>query len=708
MSRVVRVDRRDFMKISATAVSGLILGVHVPMNEAEAVGTGAELKPNVFVAIDTDGKVTIWMPRPEMGQGSHTGLTMILADELEADWERIELVQALAGPRDVWGSMTAGGSSSIRQFWGPMGDAGAAAREMLTAAAAVRWGVPVETCRAEEHAVHRGTTGEKLGYGELVEDAALLPVPEDPPRKDPSEFRYIDKPIPRLDIPSKVDGSAIFGFDFRLPGMKFATVKRCPVFGGKLRSFDDSETLRVNGVEQVVEFSEGVAVVADSSWAAMKGMDALGIDWDEGPHADLSSDQIREQLEQAATEEPMEAERTGNPREMLAGAAKKITAVYELSYVSHSPMEPMNATAHVKEDSCEVWVPTQAPQTCQNTAARVLGIPREQVRIHTLFSGGAFGRRLQADYVADAVEVSRAIGGPVQVFWTRQEDTQHGFYRPISHHHLEAAFDNTGNFTAWRHKVVAHSMSSRADRVDTGALAGARRLSYQWPSSLIEWKMSNTPVPVGAWRSVYAAHGCFATEGFLDEVAAELERDPLTFRLELLEGDPRMKKVLSVAAEAIGWGRRVPVGTGTGTGIGIACGYCFGGRVAHAAEVSVDSRGRVKVHRIESAIDSGWVVNPDSVAAQVEGGVILALQTVLHGEITLRNGRVEQETFVEFPLVTMEEAPLVNTHIVKGGPPLGGVGEPPIPPLAPAVVNAVFAATGKRVRRIPIRSEDLR
>jgi len=692
------------MKISATAVSGLILGVHVALDEAEAAGGAIELKPNVFVAVETDGKVTIWMPRPEMGQGSRTGLTMILADELEADWDRIELIQALAGPRDVWGSMTAGGSTSIRLFWGPMGDAGAAARQMLVTAAAARWGVPVETCRAEGHAVHRGNTGEKIAYGDLVEDAAQLAVPEEVVRKDPSEFRYIDKSIPRLDIPSKTDGSAIFGFDFRVPGMKFATVRRCPVFGGRLRGFDDTETLRVNGVEQVVEFSAGVAVVATSSWAAMKGMEALDIDWDEGPNADLSSDQIHAQLERDGAAEPMEAERTGDPRAALNSAAKTIKAVYECAYVSHSPMEPMIATAHVHEDSVDVWVPTQAPQTCWNAAARALNMPVEQVRIHTLMTGGGFGRRLQGDYVSDAVQISRSIGGPVQVFWTRPEDTQHGFYRPISRHHLEAGFDAEGKFTVWRHKVVAHSMSSRADRVDNGALAGARNLAYDWPSSLIEWRRSNYPVPVGAWRSVYAAQGYFATESFIDEVAAELGRDPFELRMELLNDDPRLQEVLRVAAEAIGWSRRTP----PGTGIGIACGHCFGGRLAHAAEVSVDERGRVKVHRIESAIDSGWVVNPDSVASQVEGGVILALQTVLHGEITLRNGRVEQETFMDFPLVTMEEAPHVNTHIVYGGPPLGGVGEPPIPPLAPAVLNAVYAATGKRLRSLPIKAEELR
>ncbi|MFC1500315.1 molybdopterin cofactor-binding domain-containing protein, partial [Candidatus Zixiibacteriota bacterium] len=639
MSKVVRVDRRDFIKLSATAVSGLILGVHVASGETVAEGATAELKPNVFVAIDTDGKVTIWMPRPEMGQGSRTGLTMILADELEADWDRIELIQALAGPREVWGSMSAGGSTSIRQFWGPMGDAGAAARQMLVAAAAAHWGVPVETCRAEGHAVHRGTSGEKLAYGDLVEAAARLPVPQEVIRKDPSEFRYIGTSIPRLDIPSKVDGSAVFGFDFRLPGMKFATVRRCPVFGGRLRGFDDTETLQVNGVEQVVEFSEGVAVVARSSWAAMKGMDALVIDWDEGPHAGLSSDDIARQLEQAANEEPMEAERTGDPHSALEHAAKKISAVYECGFVSHSPMEPMNATAHVHEDSCDVWVPTQAPQTCQNSAASALGMPTENVRVHTLMTGGAFGRRLNGDYAADAVQISRSIGGPVQVFWTRTEDTQHGFYRPISRHHMEAAFDEAGELTAWRHKVVAHSTSGAgnpermATRVDTGALAGARRLTYRWPSSLIEWKMSNTPVPTGPWRSVYAAQGYFATEGFIDEVAAELDRDPFEFRMNL-EEDPRIREVLRVAAEAIGWGRETP----PGTGLGIASGFCFGGRLAHAVEVTVDSRNRIKVNRVESAIDSGWVVNPDSVAAQVEGGVILALQTVLHHGITLLNG----------------------------------------------------------------------
>ena len=706
MSRVVNVNRRDFLKVSATAAGGLILGVHVPLKEASGIEGVTELKPNVFVQVDSSGEITLWMPRPEMGQGSRTGLTMIVADELEAAWGTIKIIQALAGPSEVWGSMTAGGSSSIRRFWGPLGDAAATVREMLVTAAAARWGVSPEVCIARDNAVYLGATEQKLGYGELVEDAAELPVPEEPSRKDPSEYNYIGKPIPRLDIPSKVDGSAEFGFDQRLPGMKFANVRRCPVFGGQLRGFDDSETLKVNGVERVVEISAGVAVVADSSWAAMKGMEALKIDWDEGPNAGLNSDQIHREMEQAAREEALVAEESGNAREILDSSRRKISAVYEIPYISHSPMEPMNATAHVQGDEADVWAPTQAPQSAQATAARALGIPTENVRLHTVMCGGGFGRRLDNEFVADAVEVSRAIGGPVQIFWTRAEDTQHDNYRPISRHHMVAAFDETGNFTAWRHKVVAHSFNPQrsATRVDRGAMAGAANLSYNWPSALVEWKAYGTAVPVGAWRSVFAAQGYFATEAFLDEVAAEAGRDPLELRLELLNENPRMQAVLKAAADGIGWGRETP----EGTGIGIACGYCFGGWCAHAVEVILDGRGRVKVRRVESGLDCGWAVNPDSVASQVEGAVVLALSYVLHGEITIERGRVVQETFAEYPLVTMAEAPLVNTHIVEGGPPLGGVGEPPVPPLAPAVMNAIYAATGKRLRRLPIRSADLR
>lgn len=709
MPSVVKVNRRDFLKVSTAVAGGLVLGVHVVTGSEAAAGEAADLKPNVFVAIDTDGEVTIWMPRPEMGQGSRTGLTMILADELEADWNRIRLIQALAGPREVWGSMTAGGSSSVRQFWGPMGDAGAAAREMLIAAAAARWGVPPSACRAQLGEVIHGSSDRRLSYGDLVEEAAELPVPESPLRKDPADFRYIGKKIQRLDIPEKVDGSAVFGFDFRLPGMKFANVCRSPVFGGSVRGYDDTETMRVNGVDRVVEISAGLAVVADSSWAAMKGMGALKIDWDEGPNAGLSSDQIHRQLQAAAREEPLVAEELRDARQVLASSRRKISAVYENPYICHSPLEPPNATAHVRGNEADVWVPTQSPQGSQGTAAAALGIPPENVRLHTLYSGGAFGRRLTSEWVADAVEVSRAIGGPVQIFWTRAEDTQHDNYRPISHHHLEAAFGPDGEFAAWRHRVVVHSMSGTArperyrDRVDSGSLAGAWRLSYNWPSSLIEWKMSNTPVPTGALRSVYAQQSCFATEGFLDEVAAEAGRDPLEFRLEMLGDDPRMQAVLKAAAEGIGWGRRMPAGRG----LGIACTHCFGSRAAHAVEVSVDARGRVKVHRVESAIDCGWVAFPDGVSSQVEGGVVYALSAVLHSEITLDRGRVVQETYAEYPIATMEEAPEVNVHFVEGGPPLGGIGEPPIPPLAPAVVNAVYAATGNRVRRLPIRAADV-
>lgn len=710
MSRVVKIDRRDFLKVSATAAGGLVLGVHVAPGRALPADEAGALKPNVFIAIDTAGKVTVWIPRPEMGQGSRTGLTMIVAEELEAKWEDIRIIQALAGPREVWGSMTAGGSSSIRNFWEPMGDAGAAAREMLIAAAAIRWGVDAPSCRASHGAVLHEPSGRHLPYGDLVQAAATLDVPERPPRKDPSRYRYVGRKMARLDIPEKVDGSAVFGFDVRVPGMRFACVRRCPVFGGRLRGFDDTEALKVRGVERVVEISSGVAVVADATWAAMKGMEALEIDWEKGPNTALSSAKIHRQLRDAANARALIAERRGDPETVLASAARTISAVYEVPYLSHSPLEPMNATAHVREGECEVWAPTQAPQGAQATAAGVLGIPRERVRVHTLFSGGAFGRRLSNEYVGDAVEVSRAIGGPVQIFWTRAEDTQQTAYRPISHHHMEAAFDGEGNFTFWRHKVVAHSIAGSrspermANRVDRSAVSGAAQLSYGWPSALIEWKMSNTPVPVAAWRSVYNSQGWFATEAFLDEVAHAAGRDPLEFRLELLEEDPRMRNVLEAAADGIGWGRAVP----EGHGLGIACCHCFGSRVAHAVEVSVDDGGTVRVHRVEGAIDCGWAVNPDSVAAQVEGGVVFALSAALHGEITIEGGRVVQETYVEYPIVTMAEAPEVNTHIIAGGPPLGGVGEPPVPALAPAVVNALFAATGRRVRRLPIGTVDLR
>ncbi len=705
MSRVVKVNRRDFLKVSVTATGGLVLGVHVSFGETAEPDGAEELKPNVFVQVDSEGIVTIWIPRPEMGQGSRTGLTQIVADELEADWDRIRIVQALAGPREVWGSMSAGGSSSIRSFWGPMGDAGAAAREMLVAAAAARWGVPASACVAKNHAVHIQTADQKLDYGDLVEDAARLPVPEEPARKHESMYEYIGKPIPRLDIPRKVNGEAEFGFDVRIPGMKFANIRRSPVFGGRLKGFDDSETLKVNGVEQVVEISAGVAVVADNTWTAMKGMDVLKIDWDEGPDANLSSDQIQRQLQQLGREEAMIAEKSGNAQAAFAAASKKISALYEVPYLSHSPMEPMNATAYVGTDSCDIWLPTQSPQDVQNRAARALNMPTEKVRVHTVMTGGGFGRRLTNEFVVDAVEVSRAIGRPVQIFWTRAEDTQHDFYRPVSHHQMEAAFDESGTFTAWRHRVIAHSMSGSrnpermAARIDSGAMAGAANLSYGWPSALIEWKMAVTPVPVGPWRSVYSSQGFFATEAFLDEVAAEAGRDPLEFRLELLDEDPRMQAVLKAAAEGIEWGRERP----EGRGLGIACSYCFGGRVAHAVEVEVNSRGLVNILYVHSGIDCGWAVNPDLVRSQVEGGVIFALSAALHGEITIDRGRVVQETFAEYPLVTMAEAPEVTTHIVEGGPPLGGVGEPPVPPLAPAVVNAIYAATGRRIRRLPIR-----
>jgi isoquinoline 1-oxidoreductase beta subunit len=706
MTEVFRIDRRDFLEVAAGATGALVLGVHVPFPKAPAEAADA-FKPNVFIAVEPDGRVVMYTPRPEMGQGSRTGLKMIVADELEVPWDAIEIRMALAGPREVWGSMTAGGSTSIRLFFGPLGDAAAAAREMLLAAAAGRWGVPATACTAQLGNVLHPPTGRSLGYGELTDDAARQPVPARPQRKQPSQFRYIGKEQSRVDIPEKVDGSAVYGLDSRLPGMQFAVVRRPPVIGGSLKGWDDTDAKQVRGVRRVVKISAGVAVVADNTWAALKGMRRLKIDWDAGPHADLSSAGIAAQLERDGQAEPLVAEETNNARQVFATAARKISAVYECPFLSHSPLEPINATADVKGDTADVWVPTQAPQGAQAMAAEALGVPVENVRLHTLYSGGGFGRRLDNDWAADAAEVSRAIGGPVQIMWTREEDTTHGRYRPISRHQMEAAFDASGTWIGWRHRVIAHSnaFASNAERgrtqVDRGALSGAMGLAYKWPASLIEWKMSNTPLTCAAFRSVYAQQNCFATEAFLDEIAHELKRDPLELRLELLDGsDVRQRALLQRVAEEIGWGRKLP----DGHGLGVAVTYCFGGRLAHAVEASVDGAGRIRVHRVESAIDCGLAVYPDGARQQIEGGVVLALTGALYSQITVANGQVEQRTFSSYPLVTMGEVPQVNVHIINGGDPIGGVGEPPIPPLAPALSNAVFAATGTRLRRMPFGS----
>jgi isoquinoline 1-oxidoreductase beta subunit len=703
MTEIFKIDRRDFLEVAAGATGALVLGVHVSFPGTDGDGAD-EFKPNVFITVQPDGRVVWYTPRPEMGQGSRTGLKMIVADELDVPWESIEIRMALAGPVAVWGSMTAGGSTSIRMFFGPLGDAAAAAREMLVAAAAARWGVPASTCTAQLGKVLHPPTNRSVGYGSLTDDAARQPVPAHPQRRQPSQFRYIGKEEPRVDIPEKTDGSAIYGLDFRLPGMKFAVVKRPPVIGGGLRGFDDTDAKQVRGVRQVVKISAGVAVVADHTWAALKGMNQLKVDWDPGPNAGLSSAGIAAQLERDGQAEPIVAEETNNARQVFATAAKKIAAVYECPFLSHSPLEPINATADVKGDTAEVWVPTQAPQWNQATAAQALGIPVENVRLHTLYSGGGFGRRLESDWAADAVEVSRAIGGPVQIMWTREEDTRHGRYRPISRHQMEAAFDAAGKWIGWRHRVIAHSnqFASNPERgrtqVDRGALSGAAGLAYKWPASLIEWKMSNTPLDCAAFRSVYAQQNGFATECFLDEIAHELKRDPLELRVELLRGsDDRQRVLLEKVAEAIGWGRTLPAGHGHG----LAVTYCFGGRLAHAVEASVDAAGTIRVHRVESAIDSGLAVYPDGVRQQIEGGVVLALTGAVYSQITVANGQVEQSTFTSYPLVTIDQAPQVNVQIVNGGDPIGGVGEPPIPPLAPALSNAVFAATGKRLRKMP-------
>jgi CO/xanthine dehydrogenase Mo-binding subunit len=638
-----------------------------------------------------------------MGQGVRTSLPMIVAEELDADWTRVRIEPALADARK-YGNQLTGGSTSVRTSWEPLRHAGAQARSMLMAAAAQSWGVAADSCRTENGCVIHDASRRRARYGSLSEAAAKLPLPEKPPLKNPKDFRIIGQSLPRLDIPTKVDGSARFGIDVRVPGMLFAVVARCPVFGGKMARFDATRAKAVQGVRAVTPIASGVAVVADSTWAAMQGRKALEITWDEGPHAALSSDDISRRFAKLAAGPAAVAREEGDVEAALKRAARTLAAVYEVPYLAHATMEPMNATADVRRPgSCEVWAPTQFPSMAQQVAGKIAGLPAEKVTVHITLLGGGFGRRADADFVADAVETSKAVRAPVQALWTREDDMQHDLYRPASYHVLRAGLDVDGRLIAWTHRVVAPSISGQRGEkleggLDRGAVDGAADLPYSIANLRVDYVMANTAVPVGYWRSVYASQTAFANECFLDEIAAAVGKDPVELRRELLRNAPHHKAVLELVAEKSGWGQRLPAGHFRA----LAVHKSFHSYVAEVAEVSLANDGTPRVHRVVCAVDCGLAVNPAGIASQMQSGIVYGLSAALRGKIIIDKGRVQQSNFDDYQVVRFDEMPQVEVHIVPSSEPPTGTGEPGLPPIAPAVANAVSAARGQRVRTLPI------
>jgi isoquinoline 1-oxidoreductase beta subunit len=705
-----RIDhsRRTFLKISAVAGGGLLIGFQLPvLQRVTAAAQASEaFVPNAWIRIGTDDSVTLFVANSEMGQGVMTAIPMLLAEELECDWSKVRVQNAPAQKdyvNPLFGRQATGGSTAVRGYWTSLREAGAAGRELLIGAAALTWGVQRENCFAQNSMVIEKGGERRLRYGELVGKAATLPLPRAVSLKDPSKFHLIGKPTPRVDAPAKVDGSAVYGQDIKLPGMLAATVLRCPVFGGKLKSFDASGTKAIKGVRHVLPISSGVAVLADDFWTAKRGRDALDVQWEEGAAAAVSSADIQRQFAELANGRGATAREEGDVSRALARAAKRVEAVYEVPYLAHACMEPMNCTAHVRPDGCDVWAPTQAQTDTQSTAARVAGFDPAQVKVHTTFLGGGFGRRSEMDFVVDAVELSKATGVPVKVIWTREDDIQHDFYRPATYNRLTGGIDRQGNLVAWAHRIVGPSIAARrfpdpTRAIDRSSVEAAANIPYAIPNLRVTYTMAQTIVPVGFWRSVGSSQNAYITECFLDELAAASRKDPYHFRRAMLSTHPRHVGVLELAATKAAWEKPLPQGRSRG----IAVTQSFGSFVAQVAEVSVE-RGNVRVHRVVCAVDCGMVVNPDTVAAQMESGIVYGLTAALKGEITIKNGRVEQSNFHDYQVLRIDEMPEVEVYIVPSHENPGGIGEPGTPPIAPAVANAVFAATGRPVRRLPIR-----
>lgn len=709
------LTRRGFLQASAAAGGGMMLSLRLPLGKDEAAAAGDRFEPNVFVRIESDGRIVLTMPYVEMGQGTYTSIPMLIAEELEVDLKQVHLEHAPANEKlyanPLLGVQATGNSNAMRGAWQPMRQAGATARTMLVAAAAKRWNVDQSSCRALRGEVVHAATGRKLNYGELAGEAAGMPVPQNVTLKRHEDFKLIGTPAKRLDTPAKVNGSAVYGIDARPPGVKIATLAQSPVFGGRVKSVDDAAARAVKGVRQIVRLDDAVAVVADHMGAAKKGLAALKVEWDEGAHANLSTRDIANELEAATLKPGAVAQNIGDVSAAMVTAVTKIEANYHLPFLAHATLEPMNCTAHVRTDSCEVWVGSQALARSQAAAAKAAGVPLDKVVVHNHLIGGGFGRRLESDGVARTVEIAKHVDGPVKVVWTREEDIQHDMYRPFWFDRLSAGLDRNGMPVAWNNRFAGSSVIARwlppgfKDGLDPDSTEGAINLVYDLPNMHVEYVRVEPPgIPTAFWRSVGPSHNVFVTESFIDELAAAAKQDAVAYRRALLHKNHRARVVLELAAEKAGWGKPLPERMGRG----VALQNAFATFMAHVAEVEVYKDGKVRVRRVVCAVDCGTVVNPDTVRAQAQSGIIFGITAALHGEITLKNGRVQQSNFDTYAMLRIDEAPEIEVHIVQNAEAPGGMGECATSLIVPTVANAIYAATGRRLRKMPVDSAALK
>ncbi|TGP40640.1 xanthine dehydrogenase family protein molybdopterin-binding subunit [bacterium M00.F.Ca.ET.228.01.1.1] len=722
------LSRRTFLKlgvsVGAMAGGGLLLGFSVPAvsqdqkagksviggdgNEAPQNGVFA---PNAFIQIDTAGKVTLIIPKVEMGQGVYTSIPMLIAEELEVPLDTVTLDHAPPDEKlfmdPLLGGQLTGGSTSIRYAWEPMRRAGATARTLLINAAAQQWQVDAASCHAQAGQVIHAASNRSIGYGQLVEAAAKLPAPQNVPLKNPKDFKIVGTAVKRLDSPEKVDGTARFGLDVRVPDMVYAAIANCPVFGGTLASVDDTHAKKIPGVRQVVKIDNAVAVIGDHTWAAKRGLQALEIKWNEGENGSVSMKQIVDDLAHASQRDGAVARKEGDVAQAFSNAKKRVDVIYQQPFLAHATMEPINCTVHVRPDGCEIWLGSQVPTRVRDAAMAVTGLPADKIIVHNHLIGGGFGRRLEFDMVTQAVKIARQVSAPVKVLWTREEDIQHDMYRPYYYDKISAGLDANGKPLAWQHRIVGSSILARfappafKNGVDPDAVEVAADLPYDLPNQLVDYvRQEPRAIPTAFWRGVGPTRSTFVVESFIDELAAEAKVDPVKYRRDLLGKTPRALNVLNTAAQAANWGSTLP----TGQGRGVSVMHAFGSYFAIVVEVAVE-QGEVAVKRVVCAVDCGMVVNPNTVEAQVQGGIIFGITGALYSEITIKDGRVQQNNFTDYRMLRIDQTPPIDVHIVKSSEAPGGIGEPGTAALAPALTNAIFAATGKRLRQLPVGSQ---